>query len=128
MNRLAIVLSLENCNQISFISKMDNGIGEVEANVVMGALEEWMLYDKVMASGFDTTSLSYSNFLGDRSSDCPVVITYLNFFSGLPSRQSLVIRNPPTSPYPRSSMNLLSGTPLTYPTSSIQPSLFPSSL
>ena len=56
VNRLAIVLSFENCNQILSIAKTDNGSGEVEANAVMAALDEWGLSDKVVASGFDTTS------------------------------------------------------------------------
>ena len=56
VNRLAIVAVQEDCNQILTIAKTENGTGEVEARAVAGALEEWELTNKVIASGFDTTS------------------------------------------------------------------------
>ena len=56
VNRLAIVAVQEDCNQILAIAKTENGTGEVEARAVAGALDEWKLSDKVVASGFDTTS------------------------------------------------------------------------
>ena len=36
------------------IAKTENGTGEVEAGAVAGALDEWGLSDKVVASGLDT--------------------------------------------------------------------------
>ena len=56
INRLAIVAVQEDCNQILAIAKTKNGTGEVEARAIAGNLEEWDLTDKVVASGFDTTS------------------------------------------------------------------------
>ena len=56
VNRLAVVAVQEDCNQILAIAKTENGTGEVEARAVAGALDEWKLSDKVVASGFDTTS------------------------------------------------------------------------
>ena len=64
VNRLAIVAVQEDCNQILTIAKTENGTGEVEARAVAGALEEWELTNKVIASGFYRLDHSFHDVAG----------------------------------------------------------------
>ena len=56
VNRLAVVLVQEQDNKILCISKTENATGRTEAEMVKQTLDDWKIAEKIIASGFDTTS------------------------------------------------------------------------
>ena len=56
VNRLAVVVSQEEENQLLCVTKTDESSGKTEAEAVKKALEDWGLKDLIIACGFDTTS------------------------------------------------------------------------
>ena len=56
VDRLPIFVSGSGVNQLLKIVKISNGTEQSQANVVVLALEEWRLAEKVVGMSFDTTA------------------------------------------------------------------------
>ncbi|KAG7169121.1 hypothetical protein Hamer_G031444 [Homarus americanus] len=63
-DRLPIIVSYEENEQLLNVSKLPNGTGEAMANAVVEVVKDWKLKDYIVAMSFDTTSSNTGRHTG----------------------------------------------------------------